>query len=195
MTSRRQPAVLQAKPPAATARLLLRRAGRQHLEGGRAAVPEPAQRVAANPGPGARAQDHALRAARSEDQPHARRQDALRAGRAAWSSRSTRWTTRSPPAAAASRPAGSTSPPANRPRSICCRGSSSSSPTRYPGIELKLHNVTGRDGLAMVRADEVDFAVGSMLEIARRHRIPADVHLRPDADRRRSIIRWRSASA
>jgi DNA-binding transcriptional LysR family regulator len=35
----------------------------------------------------------------------------------------------------------------------------------YPGIELKLHNVTGRDGLAMVRADEVDFAVGSMLEM------------------------------
>lgn len=35
----------------------------------------------------------------------------------------------------------------------------------YPGIKLKLHNVTGRDGLAMVRADEVDFAVGSMLEV------------------------------
>ena len=35
---------------------------------------------------------------------------------------------------------------------------------RYPGVELKLHNVTGRDGLAMVRADEADFAVGSMLE-------------------------------
>jgi DNA-binding transcriptional LysR family regulator len=34
----------------------------------------------------------------------------------------------------------------------------------YPGIELKLHNVTGRDGLAMVRRDEVDFAVGSMIE-------------------------------
>ncbi|MFQ6023434.1 MAG: LysR family transcriptional regulator [Acidiferrobacterales bacterium] len=32
----------------------------------------------------------------------------------------------------------------------------------YPGIRLKLHNVTGRDGLAMIRADEVDFAVGSM---------------------------------
>ncbi len=35
---------------------------------------------------------------------------------------------------------------------------------QFPGIELKLHNVTGRDGLAMVRADEADFAVGSMLE-------------------------------
>lgn len=34
----------------------------------------------------------------------------------------------------------------------------------YPGIELKLHNVTGRDGLAMLRADECDFAVGSMVE-------------------------------
>jgi DNA-binding transcriptional LysR family regulator len=36
---------------------------------------------------------------------------------------------------------------------------------QHPGIELKLHNVTGRDGLAMVRADEADFAVGSMLEM------------------------------
>jgi DNA-binding transcriptional LysR family regulator len=36
---------------------------------------------------------------------------------------------------------------------------------QYPGIELQLHNVTGRDGLAMVRADEVDLAVGSMLEV------------------------------
>ena len=35
----------------------------------------------------------------------------------------------------------------------------------YPGIELKLHNVTGRDGLAMIRADEVDFAVGSMIDV------------------------------
>jgi DNA-binding transcriptional LysR family regulator len=35
---------------------------------------------------------------------------------------------------------------------------------RYPGIRLRLHNVTGRDGLAQLRADEVDFAVGSMLE-------------------------------
>lgn len=36
---------------------------------------------------------------------------------------------------------------------------------QYPGIKLKLHNVTGRDGLAMLRADEADFAVGSMLEV------------------------------
>ena len=35
----------------------------------------------------------------------------------------------------------------------------------YPGIQLKLHNVTGRDGLAMLRADTADFAVGSMLEV------------------------------
>ncbi|MCG6871003.1 MAG: LysR family transcriptional regulator [Gammaproteobacteria bacterium] len=35
----------------------------------------------------------------------------------------------------------------------------------YPGISLKLHNVTGRDGLAMLRADEADFAVGSMLDV------------------------------
>ncbi|MGM0565098.1 MAG: LysR family transcriptional regulator [Pseudomonadota bacterium] len=34
----------------------------------------------------------------------------------------------------------------------------------YPGIQLRLHNVTGRDGMSMLKADEVDFAVGSMLE-------------------------------
>jgi DNA-binding transcriptional LysR family regulator len=43
----------------------------------------------------------------------------------------------------------------------------------YPGIRLQLHNVTGRDGLAMIRADEVDFAVGSMLEV------PDDIHYEP----------------
>ena len=43
----------------------------------------------------------------------------------------------------------------------------------FPGIELKLHNVTGRDGLAMLRADEADLAVGSMLEV------PDDIHYRP----------------
>ena len=29
---------------------------------------------------------------------------------------------------------------------------------RYPGVRLHLHNVTGRDGLAQLRADTVDFA-------------------------------------
>jgi len=43
----------------------------------------------------------------------------------------------------------------------------------YPGISLKLHNVTGRDGMEMLRADEVDFAVGSMLEV------PEDVAYHP----------------
>jgi DNA-binding transcriptional LysR family regulator len=44
---------------------------------------------------------------------------------------------------------------------------------QYPGIRLRLHNVTGRDGLAQLRADEVDFAVGSMLEV------PEDIVYRP----------------
>jgi len=44
---------------------------------------------------------------------------------------------------------------------------------KYPGIELKLHNVTGRDGLAMLRADEVDLAIGSLLEV------PDDISYRP----------------
>ena len=44
---------------------------------------------------------------------------------------------------------------------------------RYPNIHVQLRNVTGRDGLAMVRDDEVDFAVGSMLDI------PSDISYRP----------------
>jgi len=43
----------------------------------------------------------------------------------------------------------------------------------YPGISVKLQNVTGRDGLAMLRGDEVDFAVGSMLEV------PNDISYQP----------------
>jgi DNA-binding transcriptional LysR family regulator len=44
---------------------------------------------------------------------------------------------------------------------------------QFPGIEVKLHNVTGRDGLAMLRADEADLAIGSMLEV------PDDITYRP----------------
>jgi DNA-binding transcriptional LysR family regulator len=44
---------------------------------------------------------------------------------------------------------------------------------RYPNIHVQLRNVTGRDGLAMIRDDEVDFAVGSMLDI------PSDISYRP----------------
>jgi len=43
----------------------------------------------------------------------------------------------------------------------------------HPKIKIKLHNVTGRDGMAMLRADEADFAVGSMLDV------PDDVVYRP----------------
>ena len=43
----------------------------------------------------------------------------------------------------------------------------------YPKIKITLHNVTGRDGMAMLRADEADFAVGSMLDI------PEDIIYRP----------------
>lgn len=34
-----------------------------------------------------------------------------------------------------------------------------------PLVRLQLHNVTGSDGLAMLRSDQVDFAVGSMLDV------------------------------
>lgn len=37
----------------------------------------------------------------------------------------------------------------------------------YPNVDLHLHNVTGRDGLAMLRNGEVDLAVGSMIDVPR----------------------------
>ncbi len=35
---------------------------------------------------------------------------------------------------------------------------------QYPSVHLHLHNVTGKDGLSLLRNDVVDFAFGSMLE-------------------------------
>jgi len=35
----------------------------------------------------------------------------------------------------------------------------------HPEVQLKLHNVTGGDGLALLRSDGVDLAVGSMLDV------------------------------
>lgn len=35
---------------------------------------------------------------------------------------------------------------------------------KHPQIDLRLHNVTGKAGLALLRASEVDFAVGPMLD-------------------------------
>ncbi len=52
----------------------------------------------------------------------------------------------------------------------------------YPGIRIKLHNVTGRDGMAMLRADEADFAVGSMLEV------PDDIIYRPSLNFHTTLI-------
>ncbi|OQX32283.1 MAG: LysR family transcriptional regulator [Candidatus Sedimenticola endophacoides] len=44
----------------------------------------------------------------------------------------------------------------------------------HPKIRVKLHNVTGgRDGLSRLRADEADFAVGSMIDV------PDDILYRP----------------
>jgi len=43
----------------------------------------------------------------------------------------------------------------------------------YPQVTLRLHNVTGRDGLKMLRNGDVDFAVGSMFET------PDDIAYRP----------------
>lgn len=36
---------------------------------------------------------------------------------------------------------------------------------RFPGTKLQLHNVSNRDGLALLRSDEVDFAFGSMVDV------------------------------
>lgn len=36
---------------------------------------------------------------------------------------------------------------------------------QYSQVRVHLHNVTGRDGLKMLRAGEVDFAVGSMIDV------------------------------
>lgn len=45
----------------------------------------------------------------------------------------------------------------------------------YPRIHTKLHNVTGRDGLKMLRGDEIDLVVGSMLDV------PDDINYEPVA--------------
>jgi DNA-binding transcriptional LysR family regulator len=44
---------------------------------------------------------------------------------------------------------------------------------QYPNIHVHLKNVTGRDGLAMLRDDEVDLAIGSMLDV------PSDISYQP----------------
>ena len=69
--------------------------------------------------------------------------------------------------------ANSTSRPANRRSSTSCRTSSSASRPEHPGIEIRLHNVTGREGLEQLRGDSVDFAVGAMFDT------PSDILYRP----------------
>jgi len=44
---------------------------------------------------------------------------------------------------------------------------------QYPGIKLRLANETGRDGLEMLRNNDIDIAIGSMLEI------PEDIGYEP----------------
>ena len=44
---------------------------------------------------------------------------------------------------------------------------------QYPNIHVHLKNVSGRDGLAMLRDDEVDLAIGSMLDV------PSDISYQP----------------
>ena len=44
---------------------------------------------------------------------------------------------------------------------------------RFPRVHIHLHNVTGKDGLSMIRSEDVDFAVGSMIDV------PPDVRYEP----------------
>jgi len=44
---------------------------------------------------------------------------------------------------------------------------------QYPTVKLRIHNVTGKLRLAQLRANEVDFAVGSLLEV------PKDINFHP----------------
>lgn len=44
---------------------------------------------------------------------------------------------------------------------------------RHPDVHLRLSNVTGLDGLALLRSDQVDFAVGSMIDV------PSDLSYEP----------------
>lgn len=44
---------------------------------------------------------------------------------------------------------------------------------QYPQVQVKLHNVPGREGLALVQKGDVDFAVGPMLEV------PSDIWYKP----------------
>ncbi len=52
----------------------------------------------------------------------------------------------------------------------------------FPQIDVKLHNVTGHDGMALLRADEVDFAVGSMIDV------PDDLVYHPIYDYKPALI-------
>jgi len=54
--------------------------------------------------------------------------------------------------------------------------------TTYPQIDLKLHNVTGQDGMQLLRADKVDFAVGSMIDV------PDDMVYHPIYDFKPALI-------
>jgi len=53
---------------------------------------------------------------------------------------------------------------------------------RFPHVTVRLHNVTGHDGMAKLRADEVDFAVGSMLDV------PEDLTYHPIHDYTPTLI-------
>ena len=54
--------------------------------------------------------------------------------------------------------------------------------TQYPQIDLKLHNVTGQNGMQLLRADKVDFAVGSMIDV------PDDMVYHPIYDFKPALI-------
>jgi DNA-binding transcriptional LysR family regulator len=42
---------------------------------------------------------------------------------------------------------------------------------KYPSVNVRLHNVTGKDGMARMRDDTVDFAIGAMDEVPEDHEL------------------------
>ena len=53
---------------------------------------------------------------------------------------------------------------------------------QFSQIDVRLHNVTGHDGLALLRANDVDFAVGSMIDV------PDDMVYHPIYDYKPALI-------
>ena len=133
---------------------------------------QPTHGLAANPVAGEGIPDRALPAPRAENPAHRGRSDALRSGASAG-----RWDRLAPLGPAASREglvAGRLDIAAGEATILyilpeIIREFAAS----HPGMELRLQNVSGREGLKLLRNDAVDFAVGSLIDV------PVDITYQP----------------